>query len=291
MNKILCPICHMDRIKASFKKDGYDLYTCSDCTLLFVWPTSVDLKDIYSDKYFNNDRTDHNFGYVSYDEDKKSMIDTFNLYLDKIEKKVSGRNIFDVGAATGYFLDLAKKRGWYTSGVDISEYAANEATKRGHHVFAGNNLDNLNLTNKFDAVTMWDVLEHLPDPVDYLKQVNRIMNIDSILAVNTVNRKSLWARFWGKRWQMIIPPEHLFFYSPNNLSKLFEQNGFEIVETKVLGKKFSLSYIFNILYNWQKIKFYEKLSIYFSRGIWKKISLPINLRDNIFIIVKKTKDV
>lgn len=291
MEKIVCPICNSDKIKESFKKDGYDLYSCQDCLVLFVWPTPVNLKNIYSREYFNNQREGPNFGYVSYDQDKLSMADTFHTYLAKIEKFVSGRNIFDVGAATGYFLDLARQRGWHTCGVDISDYAAREASQRGHQVLAGDNISSLSWPDKFDAVTMWDVLEHLPDPVGYLQQLNRIMKKDAVLATNTINKSSLWARLWGQRWHAIIPPEHLFFYSPPSLFKLFDRSGFKVLEVKVIGKKFSLAYIFNILYNWQKIKLYRNLSIYFSHGIFRKLSLYINLRDNIFIIVKKIKDV
>ncbi|PWB39056.1 MAG: hypothetical protein C3F02_00345 [Parcubacteria group bacterium] len=291
MEKIICPICKSIEIKLAFKKGSYDLYSCVHCQLLFVWPTPRDLKNIYSSEYFNNQGVKHNFGYVSYDQDKLAMAETFEKYLDKIERSVSGRNIFDVGAATGYFLDLAKARGWQTFGVDISDYAAQEASQRGHQVVAAADISNLGLGDKFSAVTMWDVMEHLPNPVAYLSQLNRIMETGAVLAANTINKSSWWAKLLGRRWHAIIPPEHLFFYSSQSLNKLFSRTGFEVLEIKVIGKKFSLAYVFNILHHWLKFGFFEKLAIHFNRGFFRKLSLYINLRDNIFIMAKKVKNV
>jgi len=248
------------------------------------------LSDIYKKEYFKNTKQKDDFGYVDYDQDKEPMREGFISYLKRVEDLTSSRSLFDVGAATGYFLDIARERGWETAGSEISVYAARVAGDRGHSVFVGP-LAEMENEEEYGVVTMWDVLEHLDSPKEYLKAVNRILEVDGILAINTIDKYSLWARLWGKNWHLIVPPEHLYYYSRKNLMILLTECGFEIVEMRKIGKRFSLTYIFKTLYNWHNLVLWDKLSSFFEKRLLKKIALPVNLRDNVFIIAKKRKDV
>lgn len=287
--KIICPICRGQHHKLFCQKNGYDLYRCQDCDMVFVWPAPNILDNVYSKDYFHKDNLDHKFGYTDYDQDKGMMKEVFLHHLDNFASLLEGRKIFDIGSATGYFLDLAKDKGWQTYGIDISDYASQLAREKGHQAWAGKDLAAIDTDEKFDLVTMWDVLEHLPDPLAYLKELRKFMNDDSVLAVNTIDRGSLWARFWGKRWQLVVPPEHLMYYTYKNLEDLFGQAGFEIISKKKVGKKFSLPYIFNILHNSKGLGVYKRLSAFFDKPAWRKFAIPINVRDNMFVLVKPKK--
>lgn len=287
--EITCPICGSEKCDFFCKKNEYNLYTCQSCQAGFVWPLPDNSADIYEASYFNGGlkkETSSKFGYTDYEEDKKAMETVFLNYLEEISKLTAGRNIIDVGAATGYFLDLARRSGWKTNGVEISVYAAKIVGEKGHKIFLGS-LEKLNIAEKYDVVTMWDVLEHLVSPKEYLKSIYNILNSEGLLVINTVDRSSFWAKILGKRWQAIVPPEHLFYYSPKSLSKLLEQTGFKIIKQAKIGKKFTLPYICKILVNHFNIKGAFKFFNFLTKGIWKKIYIPINLRDNIFIIARK----
>ncbi len=286
---MICPICKSDKIKYYSQKNGHKLYECKVCDLLFVWPVPQNLSEIYGESYFKAGNEKKEFGYVNYDDDKKAMRSTFIEYLKIIENLSPIKKIFDVGAATGYFLNLARERGWQTAGAEISEYAGEAARARGHNVV--NRLEGLEFKEEFDAVTMWDVLEHLNDPANYLVVVKKILKVNGLLVINTVDRGSYWARICGKRWPLILPPEHLFYFSKKNLDLLLADNGFEILSTKKIGKRFTVSYVFKILYNWQHLEIWRKLSQWFTHGIWQKATVHINLKDNLFIIAKKIKNV
>lgn len=290
IKEISCPICNSGSNEFYCSKFNYDLFKCLNCDLVFVYPVPRNLSDIYKKEYFKNTEQKDDFGYVDYDQDKESMRGIFEYYLKRLKEMTAERKIFDIGAATGYFLDIAKERGWQTAGCEISNYAAEVASRRGHKIFIGPIMD-MNTKKSYSIVTMWDVLEHVDSPKEYLRTANRILKVGGMLAINTVDKHSLWARLWGKNWHLIVPPEHLYYFSRKNLSILSRDCGFEIIELRKIGKRFSLAYIFKTLYNWHHLALWNKLSLYFDKVFWRKFTLPINLRDNIFVIARKIKDV
>lgn len=285
-----CPLCGAAKINFFCNKNNYQLYNCSVCGLGFVWPIPAETEEIYSEQYFKKSGAVAGFGYVDYERDKEPMRQNFIKCLAEIEELTSGRKIFDVGTATGYFLDLAAERGWQTAGAEISPFAADLAVQKGHDIFLGK-LENFVPKNNYDVVTMWDVLEHLDAPQKYLRAINRMLSENGILVINTINKECLWARLWGKRWHAIIPPEHLFYWSPFNLKALLTEQGFLILASKTIGKQFSSSYVFKTLADWQNLRVWHKLSNFFNSKFWRGFGLPINLGDNIFVVAKKIKEV
>ena len=245
----------------------------------------MNLSAVYEEGYFH-DVGGQEFGYSNYDSDKEPMRHIFEYYLDRFEVFSKNKTILDVGCATGYFLDRAKERGWKTYGVEISEYAAKEASSRGHEVYVGE-LPKLSLTETVDIVTMWDVLEHVDSPRAYLETAYRLLNSDGYLAINTVDISSVWARLMQKRWHLIVPPEHIHYYTPDNLKMLLAQTGFKTIDVSKVGKKFSLPYFFMAGYRWQGFEFWKKCAIFFDTPLWRKVSIPVNFRDNIFLLAQK----
>ncbi|MBT3419274.1 MAG: class I SAM-dependent methyltransferase [Candidatus Magasanikbacteria bacterium] len=286
-SSILCPLC--ESVEQSFfcKKNDHHLYRCDTCRVAHVYPIPESLGDIYPETYFVKSSDEMGYGYVDYDQDKDSMKDVFLKTLEEFESLTHHRSIFDIGAATGYFLDMAKQRGWTTAGSEISPYAAKTSSSRGHEVACGDLLTlPLSLSN-YGVVTMWDVFEHVPNPKAYLHRVHDVLQDGGVVLINTIDIGSVWSRLWGKRWNMIIPPEHLFYYTKNNLRSLVEGAGFEILDIRKVGKKFSLPYIFGTLYHWQGLSVWRKLSQMFDTPFWRRFAIPINLRDNICVIARK----
>ncbi len=282
----LCHICRSQDVQFFCEKNGHRLYDCTQCDFTFVFPVPDNLAAIYGEEYFKNEGK-ADAGYTDYDKDKEPMRPVFELYLKKLAGLTEGRNIFDVGAATGYFLDIAKQDGWKTFGSEISDYAAKEAQSRGHEMVAGSIVGRA-LSEKMHAVTLWDVLEHVDDPRAYLFAVNDMLGDSGMLAINTVDRSSVWARALGPRWHLIVPPEHLNYYSPNNLEMLLRESGFQVLEVKKIGKKFSAAYIFKTLASWQGLPLWSLLAKKTDTALFRKLALPINLRDNVFVLARKT---
>jgi 2-polyprenyl-3-methyl-5-hydroxy-6-metoxy-1,4-benzoquinol methylase len=266
------------------EKNGYEIYRCASCNLLFVHPLQDAPTAIYDRNYFEG--ASNGFGYVNYDEDKEPMRPVFQRYLDIIESNLSGEKgkLLDVGAATGYFVALASDRGFSSQGVDISEHAAAIATAKGRSVRAGT-IDNISGT--FDCITMLDLIEHVPDPRAVIRRASRLLRPGGILVVNAPDAGSFVARLLGRSWHLISPPEHLHYFNKKNLKRLLEEEEFKIVQSMTIGKSFTFKYIFKTLGRSTHMVFFEKISTFFSRPSLAKISFPVNLRDNMFIVARK----
>ena len=263
-----CHICNSVETSRYCNKYNHTLYKCNNCGFIFVYPTPKNLGEIYKKDYFQETKKQET-GYTNYEKDKESMRHVFEKHLEKFSNLVEGRNIFDVGAATGYFLDIAGDKGWDTYGIEISKYAGNVAKNKGHSVSIGF-LPESNIAEKMDIVTMYDVLEHVSDPREYLKSANNLLNNGGYIAINVPDISSSWARLTGKNWPLIVPPEHLSYFNPHNLSLLLNQTGFEVIETGRINKKFSLPYFFNMGYRWQGLKIWKYLADFFEKPFMVK---------------------
>lgn len=279
--KIVCNLCGNTDSKFFCSKNGYSLYKCSNCKLIFVYPTPESI-DVYDDSYFSG--AEKGFGYVDYDADKEPMISAFNHYIDLINNLgISSGKLLDIGAATGFFMSIAKKRGFNVVGVELSDFAARKGRENGLDIVTGDLLNTNFEGESFDVVTMFDVLEHVPDPKKLISEVSRILKPNGLIIVNTPDAESMWAKVLGKRWQLIMPPEHINYFSPKNLSKYLEDNGYDVKINTKIGKKFTLQYILKMLYKWQGLRIF----LVKSNKFLSSISVPINLRDNFFMIAKK----
>ena len=284
INKVSCYLCGKDAFFYCEKK-GYKLYKCPSCKLLFVSPTPVSAQ-IYDVSYFAG--ADKGFGYIDYDKDKEPMWPIFNKYLDIIANlgKKEGK-ILDVGCATGYFLGMAKERGFEVFGVEISDYAAEIGRKKGIDIKTGI-LENLDYPKEtFDVITMFDVIEHVSDPKTAIQKAKNLLKNDGLLVINTPDSESLWAKVSKSKWHLIMPPEHLFYFSEETLEWYMPKQDFELVYSKKISKIFTFQYIFIMLYKWQKLRIWNMLSKLFSNKYLSKFHFKLTWNDNLFMIFKK----
>src|SRR4051812_16840848 len=267
-------------------KNGHDLYRCSTCHMLSLHPVPKTTGEIYEQDYF--DGGDKGFGYVNYDEDKEPMRQVFKDYLSEIGRYVPHRGLLlDVGAATGFFMGIAEGLGWKKRGVEISRYASMLGQKKGLDVIHGT-MANINVNGPlFDVITMWDVLEHMPDPITDLQRARQMLKKDGLLVLNTPDSGSLYAKLLGKRWHLIVPPEHIHYFNSESVAKVLSACGFETLSIKRIGKKFTLEYIFLMLAKWLKWKFLWKcMNFLKNHKKLGQLSVPINFRDNMFVIAR-----
>jgi len=140
--------------------------------------------------------------------------------------------LLDVGCAMGGFLLGMRKQGnWTVAGVEVNQVVAHVAQERyGLDVFAGTLEEAHYPDASFDAVTLWDVLEHLHDPFAALEEIHRILDTDGIVLIRVPNLASWDANVFGRAWAGLDAPRHLYVYTPESLTALLTKAGFQILE-------------------------------------------------------------
>jgi 2-polyprenyl-3-methyl-5-hydroxy-6-metoxy-1,4-benzoquinol methylase len=279
-----CNVCRNQNAKFFMRKNEHDMYKCSGCGLMYVSPIP-DSSAVYNEDYFSG--ASKGFGYADYDADKKPMLSAWGKYLDIIEEIIPNKGkLLDVGAATGYFLKVAHERGWSVKGVELSDYAAKSGRDNGLDIVTGTLEDISDQDTKFDAITMWDLVEHLPDPKKTLNQASHLLKQGGVVAINTPDVGSVPAKILGKKWHLIVPPEHLHYFNENSLALLLQKAGFEVLMSGRFGKTFTLYYIIRFIENRLGLpQFFGNMIA--KNKVLSRIAIPINTHDNIFMIAKK----
>jgi SAM-dependent methyltransferase len=144
--------------------------------------------------------------------------------------KTSGR-ILDVGCATGIFLaEMRKHPGWEVIGVEPNQRAAHYAQERLQLTIFNGMLNDADFPDSyFDAITFWDVFEHLFDPMAILKEVRRLLKPGGIVVLSLPDIDSLDAKLFGRYWIGLDAPRHFFVFSVRTLTQALNRSGFEVV--------------------------------------------------------------
>ena len=198
----------------------------------------------YSEDYFKGD-----FGYKDYQAIETIKIQTFSNRLAELESRrpQKGR-LLDVGCADGLLVKTALARGWDAFGIDISNYAIDEARKTlGDRVRSGVVEDCPFPRDSFDAVFLSDTIEHVHDPTSILSHVADLLKDQGHLFIETPNVSWMVRKVLGRHWPMYRVPEHLVYFSPRNLEELLERKGFETVHYRSSWKALTWNYVMDKL--------------------------------------------
>ena len=230
-----CPRC---RRPAPFRLRvrGHAIHRCAACDLEFVSPTPspAELAAVYTTGYFQGDGA----GYRDYFRREREQVARKSherLAALRALGVTSGR-LFDLGCAAGYFLGHARDAGFTVAGAEPSPEAltAMDPTLRAAVVPS---LDALAADARFEVITAWDVLEHLPDPDATVAALRARLTPDGVLAVVVPVLGSTTTRLFPARWDQYKPPEHLWFWSPRALRALLADHGLTVVREDVAWRR------------------------------------------------------
>lgn len=216
------------------------LVQCKQCGLKYLNPR---IKSEFIIKGYS-EGTDENF--VSQADSRER---TFNKQLKYIEKFMPGKKpnfdkIYDIGTAGGSFLQAAKKRGWEVYGSEPNKWLCQWCKEHyGFEIYPGDLFTSHRFDNEFfEAVTLWDVLEHVPDPTKNLNEIRRILKKDGLLVVNYPDIGSWLSKLMGRKWFFLLSV-HLYYFNRKTIRKILEKNGFEVIKIKPHFQKLSLGYL------------------------------------------------
>lgn len=234
-----CNLCGKNNYKAFCPENGRGLVQCENCGLVFVAEQAdpQELYALYGETYFQNAESGE-VGYTNYIADEGNIRQTARKRFAHIERFAQKGRMIDIGCAMGFFVDEASKRGWQVEGLDISQFATEYVTKNfGHKSHNGSLLEVDLPTGAYDLVTMWDVIEHVPDPQAYLKRVAELLKTGGVVELATPDVGSLPAQITGKQWiGYKLSDEHVYYFAVKTLSAMLEKAGFEVVHVRHVGK-------------------------------------------------------
>jgi 2-polyprenyl-3-methyl-5-hydroxy-6-metoxy-1,4-benzoquinol methylase len=276
-----CDLCGKNDFTLLLKKNDFNIVRCNNCHLVYVNPRLLEkrLSELYNENlisplhYYMENRAD----------DEK----TFEKRLDIIEKHIHKGRLLDVGCAIGTFSNVAKRRGWEVTGIDINEGSAGYCREKlGMDVVAGSFDDADFPQDFFDVVLMNDLLEHVPSPTKTLKKAHKYMKMGGIIFIVTPKIDSFMAKVSRSRWLHLKPNEHLFYFSSGTIKRLLEKTGFSVVAIKPIGRVRNLKTIFSKATTYGD--FVKKISKPFVNSSFiQNKSIQLNLRDEIAVIARK----
>ncbi len=205
-------------------------------------------------------------------------------HLNHIEKYMKKGEILDVGCFAGFFLELAKKRHWKVYGIEPSNWARLYAKKKGIKIL-GSAIEKTKLpSEKFDTITMWDVIEHLSRPKETISTLRKSLKTNGIIAIGTPDVESLMFKILRGSHPYFIRM-HLVLFSPKTLSKLLEENGFKVLEIYKYGRTYSIDYFLSRVET--KMAFIKYLRRITKHNFFHEYPLTLNLHDEFTIIAQK----
>ncbi|MFA6433250.1 MAG: class I SAM-dependent methyltransferase [Elusimicrobiales bacterium] len=235
---VSCPVCSLR--ETDFHSSGYDylaasgrefsLVRCLGCGLVYLpsGPEPEAAGALYQAAYYRKMRGLSKFLETLFLRERRRAVERF--------KKAPG-TLLDLGCGTGEFAAAMRDAGWDAAGVEPSP-AAKENAAGADKIYRRDLPDLKFPAGSFDAVTLWQVLEHLPDPARYLAEIRRLLKADGLLLVSVPNINSLQAVFSGDKWFHLDLPRHRWQFTPETVSRLLVRAGFRIREIR----HFSLEY-------------------------------------------------
>lgn len=219
-----CPVCGRPDITLHSTKHGFNIQRCRHDGMLFVSPRPTDLAAFYDERYY---RGGFKGVYADYDaaSDEVAVRQEWESRLNRLESVLRDPgSLLDVGCATGKFLDLALSRGWTGAGVEVSSWACEEVRARlGCPIFEGALPNPAIPSAHYDAVTMWDCIEHVSAPAEALAEIRRVLKTDGVLMLSTGAVPHEDPRLVSG-WY--YPPWHLYYFSEETIRALLMSQGF-----------------------------------------------------------------
>ncbi len=236
-----CPVCKNDNIDLSLHcfdysltQEQFEILSCNKCGLLYTFPTpsKVAIAPYYNfPEYISH--TDVNKGWMNklYHKVKSRTLLQKTNWVQSLFTGHKG-NILEVGAGTGSFAYSMKKKGWNVTALEPDEGSRNRA------------LENFDITllpieelynlpkNSFEVITLWHVLEHVHDLMDYMHVFKSLLKVNGRLIIAVPNHESFDANFYKKYWAAYDVPRHLYHFSPRSMDNLCLVHHMKVLQYK-----------------------------------------------------------
>lgn len=248
MSSSRCIVCESEKKEPVFRTRDrhygitgeFSVVCCTGCGLMQMdpMPTAEELASFYDQDYYAYQPLPSSGG-------KSSLKGRLRNWLapeivTNNPKGLAPGEFLDIGCGSGDYLHVMKSMGWRVRGVEPSSFGASEGRRAGLDIFHGNLREANFSPNTFDYVRANHSFEHMPDPVEVLDEIYRIVKPGGKVFIGVPNAESLPYRLFGKYWFHLTVPLHVYCYGTSNLSTLLRKRGFVIEDVHFNSNYMSL---------------------------------------------------
>lgn len=280
-----CIVCG----NGSFEPYCSDVVRCLKCNLVVAEeiPTKQEVKELYQKEYF--------FGmeYSDYEADRVALEHNFRKRIKRLNRMIwPEASVVEVGCAYGYFLNLVKERVDNHIGFDVAEEGVAFAKKLGVNATNDDFIKWKFKQNSVDSIFMWDVVEHLSFPEDYIKKISTILKPGGRLALTTGDISALVPRLRKGKWRMIHPPTHVYYFSSHTITQLLNDNDLRIESIKYKSVSRNIGSVLKQLIANSKAKNKNATMLIFVSSLFEKtrldkLNVPLNTFDIMEVVAEK----
>jgi len=278
MTSRACPACGQTTNHAfRYKTNGCAIWQCEGCGLGRAETTDFDPQAYYTGGYFSGQRSD---GYSDYRAAEPVLRREFARSVAFVHGYRGGGRLLDLGCAYGFFLKEAQRHfdAW---GIELAEEAAAHGRRSGLQVLSGvADETNMARVGDVDVITLFDVIEHLPQPHETLALCCRYLKPGGIIVITTGDFRSLAARVFGVKWRLMTPPQHLWFFTKESLRRMSAHLGLTLEHSGRPAKIVPLSLI---LFQLRRMLGLPGAGL----ASASRLGVPINLFDAMRIVLRK----
>lgn len=234
---IACPVCGSEAFTLLFIKQGENFVRCESCSLVLINPRPVfkEVLDTYNNQYSGN-----------YAVKGEKKLRRCRRWVSRVKKRyIDHGRWLDVGCSVGFVIKAAIEAGYEGYGADVEGWGI----RYGREVLHLQNLGHGTLEEQnypdhfFQVISLYDVIEHVPDLNSLAKELDRILAADGVIDIITPDIGHWRTPRDLSSWNEIKPSEHLYYFDKNTLSKLLEKHGLKIVKMRFHTKPSLRAYV------------------------------------------------
>jgi len=231
-----CVLCGASDAGALFDKGGYTFVRCNRCGLVSLRPipTPAQVKAHHEESYAHG-----SYATFAAADTIRSAIAAYRVQI--VRPLAPPGPWLDIGCSTGAFPAEAVRAGVDAEGLELSSVAAAQGRARGLTIHEGT-AEGFAPPHPYAAVTAFDVVEHLPDPLPFVRRVGSWLLPDGVLVMTLPNIASPIVRVMGRHWFYYAPPDHIHYFTPRTIRRLLAEGGFHDVAVRPVSKPLTLDY-------------------------------------------------
>jgi len=246
-----CPICAAPDPVLRYEITQFHVYRCRSCSQVYLWPliSEDEVREMFTRLYTEGEGSVPElktyYEYTYHDSPDNPVVQAYEIWLEHLERFKTGGRLLDVGCGTGLFLAVARRRGWETFGIDECVEATEHA--RSHfelEVLDGDFHAIAERGERFDVITMWDIIEHARDPVGLLASAKDLLAPGGVMGISTPNQRNILDLILGSLYRLsggrvarpldkIYFEQHFLYFDPDTLAASIERAGLEVAFEKL----------------------------------------------------------